>query len=246
MFYGKFRGPEDREFMQQALARFREIFHRVYANDNVILFGRNMGYLQDPRFANAFKKNCHNQQERSLAVRLNTLTWAADQALAIDGDFVECGVFRGFCMGVVTDYVDFANVDKQLYLYDTYEGIPADYDTENHDSKLFRQGDVYGGVVERFAAYPNVHVIKGTVPDSFEQACPEKISFLHIDMNSSKSEIAALEVLFDRVTPGGFIIFDDYGWTGYRAQMVAEDAWMAERGHKILELPSGQGFLIKR
>ena len=100
-------------------------------------------------------------------------------------------------------------------------------------------------MVARFKRFPNVEVVRGIVPDSFAQAVPDKISFLHIDMNSSKSEIAALEALFDRVSPGGFIVFDDYGWAGYAAQQVAEDAFMRARGHRILELPTGQGLLIK-
>jgi predicted O-methyltransferase YrrM len=77
------------------------------------------------------------------------------------------------------------------------------------------------------------------------QQAPQRIAFLHIDLNSSKSEIAALEVLFDRVSPGGTVVFDDYGWSGYVAQQLAEDAWMETRGHRILELPSGQGLLVK-
>ena len=89
-------------------------------------------------------------------------------------------------------------------------------------------------------------LVKGIVPDTFKEACPEKIAFLHIDMNSSKSEIAALEVLFDKVTPGGMIVFDDYGWSGYMKQKIAEDAFIKERDHDILELPTGQGLLIKK
>jgi hypothetical protein len=83
------------------------------------------------------------------------------------------------------------------------------------------------------------------VPDSFSEALPERIAFLHLDMNSSNSEIAALDILFDRVSPGGAIVFDDYGWLSYQAQQHAEDAFMAERGHRILELPTGQGLVIK-
>jgi O-methyltransferase len=64
-------------------------------------------------------------------------------------------------------------------------------------------------------------------------------------MNSVASELAALEALFDRVVPGGLIVFDDYGWTGYIAQKKAEDAFMAARGHTILELPTGQGMVLK-
>jgi predicted O-methyltransferase YrrM len=84
------------------------------------------------------------------------------------------------------------------------------------------------------------------VPRSFDQAAPERVAFLHLDMNSSKSEIAALDVLFDRVSPGGVIVFDDFGWMGYQAQHAAEQGFMAQRGHAILELASGQGLLIKR
>lgn len=91
----------------------------------------------------------------------------------------------------------------------------------------------------------NVHLVRGTVPETFAQTCPEKIALLHLDMNSAASEIAALEVLWDRVVPGGLIVFDDYGWAGYSAQKGAEDGFMAERGPTILELPTGQGLLVK-
>jgi predicted O-methyltransferase YrrM len=64
-------------------------------------------------------------------------------------------------------------------------------------------------------------------------------------MNSSASELAALEHLFDRVSPGGVVIFDDFGWMGYDKQTVAEIDFMRERGHDILELPTGQGMVIK-
>ncbi len=65
-------------------------------------------------------------------------------------------------------------------------------------------------------------------------------------MNSSKSEIEALKVLFERISPGGIIVFDDYGWTAYRRQQIAEDKFMQDRGYQILELASGQGLLVKR
>ncbi len=246
MFYGKFNGSGDRDFMRQTMQRFRRIFAKVDAGDNMILFDRALGYQREPRFVNAFGKNCHTDQERSLSHRLNILTWAAEQALNVEGDFVECGVWRGFCSAVITDYLDFASVEKNFYLYDTYAGIPAAYDGEGLNNKQFEEIGIYEDVVERFAPYENVKIVKGTVPDSFAEVCPEEIAFLHIDMNSAKSEIAALDGLFDRINPGGFIIFDDYGWGRYRAQKNAEDKWMATHGHTILELPTGQGFLIKK
>jgi hypothetical protein len=246
MFYGRFpNGDEDRKFLQTAIQRFRQIFTSVYADDNVMLFNRSMGFRRDAKLMQAIKDNANRRQEESLLLRINTLIWAVKQALSVEGDFVECGVFRGFCASVVADYLDFATLDREFFLYDTFEGIPPEFDSENHDRPVLREEGLHESVVKRFAKYPNVRVVKGLVPYSFEEASPKKIAFLHVDMNSSKSEIAALEGLFDRVAKGGVILFDDYGWTGYEAQQLAEEAWLKERGQNILELPSGQALVVK-
>jgi len=88
-------------------------------------------------------------------------------------------------------------------------------------------------------------VVRGRIPESFAQGAPEKIALLHIDMNNAPSERATLEALYDRVQPGGFMIFDDYGWVQYRAQKDSADEFMASRGKMILELPTGQGLAIR-
>ena len=246
MFYGRLKDSQNSEFLRSAITRFRQIFGSVYADDNVILFNRSLGFRRDRKFIEACARNARNGQERSLVLRLNTLVWAANHALAVEGDFVECGVWRGYCSAVLTDYLDFDGIDKKFFLYDTFAGIPPEYDSEGHDAPPFREAGLYDNVVERFSRFPNVRIVRGVVPDSFAIALPERIAFLHLDMNSSKSEIAALDVLFDRVSAGGIIVFDDYGWLGYQAQQLAEDAFVNERGHRILELSTGQGLLVKR
>jgi len=246
MFYLRNSDPADRQFFEQALQRIRRLFSRMIALDNVILFDRNLGYQQDPDFVRAFHNTAQTAQDRTLELRLNTLAWAGTHALHVAGDFVECGVFQGFCSAFLADYLHFASVDKSYYLYDTFAGIPAVYDSEGNDHPSLATPGLYESVCARFAAYPNVHVVRGVVPDTLHQTGPERIAFLHLDMNSSKSEIAALDVLFDRVSPGGIIVFDDYGWLAYQAQQVAEDKYLRARGYRILELPTGQGLLMKR
>jgi O-methyltransferase len=246
MFYGRLKDPADRAFLKASIGRFRSLFESVFAADNVILFNRTLGFRNNKHFMDAIRKNVRNAQERSLLLRLNTLAWAGAHACNIHGDFVECGVWRGFCSSVVMDYLDFASRDKSFFLYDTFSGIPREYDAEKHDSPLFREAGLYESVVQRFARFPNAKIVRGLVPNSFSEALPDSIAFLHLDMNSSKSEIAALEVLFDRISPGGIVVFDDYGWLGYRAQQEAEDNFVQSRGHWILELPTGQGLLIKQ
>jgi hypothetical protein len=246
MFYGRGLGdPAERTFLQEALVRFQKIFGRMFAGDNVILLGRTMGWRRNERFVAALRDNAHTAQEQALELRLNTLAWAAEQALHVEGDFVECGVFRGFSSAVLCAYLDFARLPRRFWLYDTFAGIPEGFDVEQHNSPTLAEPGLYEKVVERFRPYPNVSVMRGVIPDVFAQGAPERIAFLHIDLNSSKSEVAALDSLFDRVSSGGVVVFDDYGWAAYVAQQLAEDAWMATRNHRILELPTGQGLLVK-
>ena len=113
-------------------------------------------------------------------------------------------------------------------------------------NKIYRIPNLYEQVCERFNEFSNVKVIKGVLPDSLAEEAPEKIAFLHIDLNSVKPEIGVLEVLFDRVVSGGIIVFDDYGWIEYIRQKRAEDVFMGKRYYSILELPTGQGLVVKR
>ncbi|MDA1075825.1 MAG: class I SAM-dependent methyltransferase [Proteobacteria bacterium] len=245
MFYGSF-SKEQRDKFSRSLDLFVEMFDVMHAYDNLIALRRTTGFKYDATFRAAFDPNVSDKQEKSLMWRIHTLIWAAEHCINVEGDFVECSVLRGFSMAIVADFLRFERLDRQMYLYDTYTGTPPEYNSENRNLAAYvKMGDLYDYVLERFNRYSNIHPIKGTVPDSFTGTLPDKISFCHIDMNSAKSEIAALEHIFDRVTPGGIIVFDDYGWVDYKAQKDAEDAFMAERGHTILESPTGQGILIK-
>jgi hypothetical protein len=252
VFYGDFKDGKKQKF-EEALKLMQEIFgNNVFAADNIITFQRSADFRNDRKLQTAVENNAKTIQERSILWRIHTLLWAAEHALNFPGDFVECGVWHGYSFAVITEYLDFADIDKQLYLYDTYEGIPEEYNSENRSNRVYNKENkdnrdaIYNGVIERFKKFPNINIVRGMVPDTFKDACPDRISLLHIDMNSTASELAALEALFDRVVPGGMIVFDDYGWSSYKAQKTAEDAFMKERGYKILEIPTGQGLVIKR
>jgi hypothetical protein len=92
-----------------------------------------------------------------------------------------------------------------------------------------------------------VKVIKGKIPEVFSGQSPNKICYLHIDLNEAPAELSALGALFDRIVPAGIIVLDDYEWAmSYRAQKLAEDPWFETRGYRVIPLPTGQGLVIKR
>jgi hypothetical protein len=250
MFYGV--PAARREELQQALTTLADIYKgEFYCNDMLICLWRNMSFLQDKKFMACYREFAADDVEESLLWRLHTLAWAVKNAFLVEGDFVECGVFKGFCSAVILKYVDFQNELRQAYLYDTYEGLPETTSTDeerkawDYTNSDGDQGTLYNKVCRKFSQYHNVKVIRGVVPDSFEQGDPEKIAFLHIDMNSEQAEMLALEHLFDKVTAGGIIVLDDFGWSCNVNQMRSELAFMNERCHPILELPTGQGVVIK-
>lgn len=244
MFYGM-TDAQEREF-SAALQTIIRLYPRYFAMDMLVTMGRNMGFLEDASFMQACKEEAQSEQDRSLLWRLHVLCWCAMNALKLDGDFVECGVYRGFCTAVAAKYLDFASLPRQWHLYDTFSGIPADQlDPGQRNPESFQDPTLYDSVVRRFAAYPNVFVHRGRVPEVLRDGAPQRIAFLHLDMNSAAAEVGALEILYERLAPGACVLLDDYGWYPYRAQKAAEDPFFEARGCRVLELPTGQGLVVK-
>ncbi|MEK1906779.1 MAG: TylF/MycF/NovP-related O-methyltransferase, partial [Pseudomonas sp.] len=180
----------------------------VFVGDNLFTWGRNLSFLQDEKFATAIDSNKPSAQELSLVWRLHTLCWAARQCSRLPGDFVEAGVYMGFTVKVICDYLGFNSLNRDYYLYDVFYHSP---DMPHHALSEHGEG-LYEKVCKRFETYPRVKVIQGLIPESFEKGVPEKISFMHIDMNNADAEVAVLDALYDRLVSGGMIIFDDFGW----------------------------------
>jgi hypothetical protein len=209
-----------------------------FAGDNLITFGRNLGFLSDARFMAAFNAHATGLIERGIMWRTVVAVWAARQAVRRPGGVIECGCYKGTTSRILLDLVDLS--DRDVFLYDLFEHTAG----MAHNAMPEHGASLYGKVVERFAAFPNVRVIQGAVPQSFAQGLPETIAFAHIDMNNAPAEIGALDAIEPRLAPGAVILLDDFGASPYRAQHVAETEWFARRGVPVLELPTSQGLAI--
>ena len=179
--------------------------------------------------------------------RVHTLCWAALRGKELEGDFIECGVNRGFCSKITMDYVGFKQLPKTFFLMDTYGGLSAKYSTENElkFSKLMRYEPCYEEVKSTFKDYANVKIIRGAIPDTLQEVTSEKIAYLSIDMNCVIPEIAAAEYFWDKLVPGAVIVLDDYGGVGHEGQKNAFNEFAKRKGAPILCLPTGQGLIIK-
>lgn len=156
----------------------------------------------------------------------------------IPGAFVECGVWRGGSMMAVARRLKELNcVDRDLYLYDTFEGMPtpSDHDVSMHGEVAVKsftdmQGRADGsqwclaGLDEvranmALAGYPArlIHYVKGKVEDTVPQTVPAQIALLRLDTDWYESTRHELEYLWPLLSPQGVLILDDYGyWKGAR------------------------------
>ena len=177
----------------------------------------------------------------------------------IPGDIVECGVWRGGAMlAVAHQLVGLGSVERDLYLFDTYEGMtqPTARDVQISTNQSARQRlltadsdslvwaiasleDVRAGFAH--VAYPTdrIHFVKGPVEDTLPGRAPDEIAILRLDTDWYESTRHELEHLYRRLVPGGVLILDDYGyWQGAKD---AVDEFLATTGEPLLMLRAATG-----
>ena len=175
----------------------------IYAGDNLFTYHRNLGFLDDEPFMKAFAKHTNTEIEHAVLWRMSTILWGVRNGLRLEGDFVECACYKGTTVRVVCDAVDFANYpDRHYYLYDLFDHDPS----LPHHSMPEHSRQLFADVKARFGSFENVTVTQGKVPDVLADVAPQKIAFMHLDMNNADAEIGALEVLFERMVPGAGLI----------------------------------------
>lgn len=172
-------------------------------------------------------------------------------ARAVPGAFVECGVWRGgSMMAVALTLLRLGVTDRDLYLYDTFTGMtaPTDEDVRRSGERAAdllaeesRSSDIWAiaaidDVREAVLSvgYPEerIHFVQGPVEDTLPANAPEAIALLRLDTDWYSSTKHELVHLFPRLTSGGVLILDDYGyWQGARR---AVDEYLAENGLRLL------------
>jgi O-methyltransferase len=187
----------------------------------------------------------------------------------VPGAIVECGVWRGgSMMAVAQTLVDLGVNDRELYLYDTFEGPPTPTEEDiAKDPKRYaayvpeqagaRQApvvlqllpiDEIKHVMHRIG-YPDtrMHFVVGNVQHTIPVEAPDEIALLRLDTDSYSSTRFELEQLYPRVADGGIVIIDDYA--SYRGARDATDEFFAAHGPKpFLQRidPASRMILVRR
>ncbi len=212
----------------------------VFAADNLITFGRVLGFLEEEKFADiANKIFASDDLHSSIIWRIHVLAWAVDHCKNLSGDMIEFGCYDAKVAEFLIEYSDLDKSKKEFYLYDIFDNPPT-------EKGPMHSPELYDDVVKRLSKYSFVKVIKGLLPDSFNYKKVESLSFVHMDLNSAETEMSLLKLFFEKIVPGGILILDDFGQKAYKEQHIQETNFLKEIGYSVVELPTGQGMVIKR
>jgi O-methyltransferase len=114
----------------------------------------------------------------------------ARYASTLDGDFAECGVYKGGTALLLSRVLKCLDSEKTLHLFDSFEGLPKG--TSQKD-EWFRKGQFANSVesVERLLQDVGVvvDIRKGWIPDTFLGWEDRQYAFVHVDVDLYQSTL---------------------------------------------------------
>jgi hypothetical protein len=90
-----------------------------------------------------------------------------------------------------------------------------------------------------------VECYPGWIPDRFPEVDDRCFSFVHIDVDLYQPTLDSLEFFYPRLSTGGIIVLDDYGFGTCPGATAAVDSFMRDKAEPIVNLSAGGAFLMK-
>jgi O-methyltransferase len=151
----------------------------------------------------------------------------------IPGDFVECGVYAGaqsalMAAAIMDHYGRLDEAPRRVHLFDTFAGIPApgihDFELQRNVGgesacviqDVERNMEAWGipkGMMLYWLGMVETTTAQG---DAVALLSKSGIAVLRLDLDLYEGTRAALENLYPLVSPGGYVIVDDYNLSGCR------------------------------
>jgi hypothetical protein len=157
------------------------------------------------------------------------------------GAVVEFGCFNGHTAIQMVKTLESLGDTSRVVLFDSFEGMPVSVHPED---RYWSPGTLkadFAAVSNRFASYPNVEIVKGFFADVLPGYPDTPVKFAHVDVDLYSSVREVDDWLLDRVSVGGVVVYDDYGFESCAGLMKAVDEDLKDRSdYHTYYLPTGQ------
>lgn len=187
------------------------------------------------------------QSKERLDRMINLLSKCTD----LEGDVIECGVYRGGTAIALAEKLKEVNSTKTVYGMDTFEGLPFNSEEDKVDGKQLLPVGLFKDTNEskiqsllHVKGLDNVELVKGLFTNTFPRLSSKEFCFAHVDVDLYLSIKQCIDFLEPRMVKGGIILFDDYNAkTCGGANRAIEEALGKEN---LIVLPKKQAYWIKK
>jgi len=165
---------------------------------------------------------------------------ALDSVILLQGAVAECGCWKGLSSFILNTKLDTGG--EGYHIFDSFEGISQPARGDKHS-----KGDLACSIEkvrENLAGFPSIEYHRGWIPESLNQEPERLYRFVHIDLDLPDPTAGAFRYFSKRMVPGGIIVCDDYGSTGWVGTKDAVDRFIADAGLRSHALKLSTGQLI--
>jgi len=225
-------------------SRFRvaeKISSIIYPRYKFSEFGR--VFLLDDDFIRYYESFVGTENYHSLD-RKYTLDQLMKLAVPLEGDTAECGVYKGASSFLICRRI--AGLKKKHHIFDSFEGLSTPMD---EDGSYWKKGDLASSediVREHLKEFNFVVYHKGWMPERFHEVSDVKFCLVHLDVDLFQPTLDSLRFFYERITPGGIIVCDDYGFITCPGARKAMDLFFFDKPEEVISLPTGQGFVVRK
>ena len=138
------------------------------------------------------------------------------QTTKLSGSFIEIGVWRGGTAALIASAAKKNGIAAPLYLCDTFHGVvkAGIHDTAYKGGEHADTSILTVDALMTSLGLTNYRILEGIFPDATSQLVPENERFrlCHVDVDVYDSATDILNWIWNRMVPGGLIVYDDYGF----------------------------------
>jgi len=151
----------------------------------------------------------------------------------VDGDVIEFGSYQGHSGLIMAEYVKKMNLNKKVYLCDTFSGFPSEPLGIDDFWNNTHRGCDYSGVDELFKPYDFVHLVKGDFTKTVPKLDCDKLCLAMIDCDSYRGTKFAANHVWPKLSKGGMMVCEDYGHHVLLGAGMAMDEFYEEHSDEM-------------
>jgi O-methyltransferase len=180
--------------------------------------------------------------------RCHELWSLVPQLARVPGALIEVGVWRGGTAAVIAKSASIAGIGDPLYLCDTFRGVPK---AGTHDP-VYRGGEHANTSRETVEALladlglTNARLVPGIFPDESAAAvAATQFRLAHVDVDVYQSAKDCFRYLWPRMSVGGVVVFDDYGFDGTGGVREYVDELRGPADRLVVHNLNGHALVVK-